>query len=215
MTNFSFDNALANAEKEFDSLGGSKGNYFKVAEGKNRVRVLSPLFPYASHFKVGACVGKEDCPNCKEMIKVKQKDGSEIERPNEPSIKFVCHVLNTKNDTIELAQFPLKIFLALRDLQNDPEWSFNELPMPYDITINAEGAGKTDVKYNIVASPARTPVAPEILAKLAKMHSPEQFKGAMIEKRKKELGLVTKDIAEAVEYPENENDPDGIGITAF
>jgi hypothetical protein len=209
MTNFNFDNAYEQAVKEFSNLeGGGKGAFYKVKEGKNRVRILSPLFPYASHFKVGACVGKEDCPDCKKMVK--DKDGNDKE--NTPSVKFVCHVLDTTDNQIKLAQFPLSIFLALRDLQNDPEWSFNELPMPYDITINAEGAGTTSVKYSVVASPTRSPLAPEITAKLTKIHSPEQFKSAMIEKRKKALGLVTKDIAGAVEYPENENDVDASGI---
>ena len=201
MTNFNFDNALSQAEKEFANLGGSKGAYMKIKEGKNRVRILSPLFPYASHFKVGACIGKEDCPDCKKTVK--DKDGNDKE--NTPSVKFVCHVLDTTDNIIKLAQFPLSIFLALRDLQNDPEWSFNELPMPYDITINAEGAGTTSVKYSVVASPTRSALAPEVTAKLTKIHSPEQFKSAMIEKRKKALGLVTKDIAGAVEYPTDEN----------
>lgn len=217
MTNFSFNDALSQAEKEFSNLGSSKGDFFKLKEGKNRVRILTPLVPYASHFvsktkAPNACVGKEDCPDCKKMVKVKQKDGTEVERPNDPLVKFVCHVLNTVNGKVELAQFAPTIFYSLRDLQNDPEWSFNELPMPYDITINAEGAGTTSVKYSVVASPARTALAPEVLTKLTKIHSPEQFKSAMIEKRKKALGLITKDIAGAVEYPENENDVDASGI---
>jgi hypothetical protein len=216
MTNFSFNDALSQAEKEFSNLGSSKGDFFKLKEGKNRVRILTPLVPYASHFvskteAPNACVGKEDCPDCKKIVK--DKDGNDKE--NTPSVKFVCHVLNTVNGKVELAQFAPTIFYSLRDLQNDPEWSFNELPMPYDITINAEGAGTTSVKYSVVASPTRSALAPEITAKLTKIHSPEQFKSAMIEKRKKALGLVTKDIAGAVEYPENENDPTGVGTVDF
>lgn len=207
MTNFSFNDALSQAEKDFDSLA-SKGDFYKILEGKNRVRILSPLYPFASHFKAGACVGKEDCPECKKMVK--DKDGNDKE--NIPSVKFVCHVLDSKDNTIKLAQFPLSIFLALRDLQNDPEWAFNELPMPYDITINAEGAGKTTVKYSVVASPTRTAVAPEILAKLNKLHTPDQFKNAMIEKKKKSLGLITTNdkLSSGIDYPTEEIAPDDI-----
>ena len=204
-TPYKFDDALTAAEKEYGQIGSSKGQFYRLKEGKNRVRVLTPLFPYASHFKVGACVGKADCPECKKVVK--DKDGKDKE--NLPSIKFVCHVLDMSDNQIKLAQFPLSIFLALRDLQNDPEWSFNELPMPYDITINAEGAGKTTVKYSVVASPKREPVAAETLEALSKISTPEDFKTAMIKKQKKLLGLTTTDNDDKeIEYPTEDINPD-------
>lgn|ERR1035437_8485612 len=216
MSNFNFDDALSKAEAEFGQIGSTKGQFYKIKEGKNRVRVLTPLFPYASHFKVGACVGKADCPECKKVVK--DKDGKDKE--NLPSIKFICHVLDMNEPTkagdkttypIKLAQFPLSIFLALRDLQNDPEWSFNELPMPYDITINAEGAGKTTVKYSVVASPKREPVASETLETLSKISTPEDFKTAMIKKQKKLLGLVeSSGDDKEIEYPEEDISPSDI-----
>ena len=206
--NYSFDNALEAAEKEFSNLGGSKGLYYKVKEGKNRIRILSPLFPFASHFTSKmtppiTCVGKEDCLECKKTVK--DKDGNEKE--NTPNVKFMCHVLDYVDGQIKLAQFPLTIFLALRDLQNDPEWSFNELPMPYDITINAENAGTTSVKYGVVASPKREPISQEVADKLAKLHTPDQIKQAMINKQKKFLGLVAAEPDEKVPYPEEEINP--------
>ena len=212
---FNFDEALGKAEAEFGQIGSQKGAFYKIKEGKNRVRVLTPLYPYASHFKAGACVGKADCPECKKVVK--DKDGKDKE--NLPSIKFICHVLDMNEPTkaadkttypIKLAQFPLGIFLALRDLQNDPEWSFNELPMPYDITINAEGAGKTTVKYSVVASPKREPVAAETLETLSKISSPEDFKTAMIKKQKKLLGLTANDDDKGIDYPTEEISPDDI-----
>ena len=205
-TPYKFDDALTAAEKEYGQIGSSKGQFYRLKEGKNRVRVLTPLFPYASHFKVGACVGKADCPECKKVVK--DKDGKDKE--NLPSIKFVCHVLDMSDNQIKLAQFPLSIFLALRDLQNDPEWSFNELPMPYDITINAEGAGQPTVKYGVVASPKREPVSKEVEVKLSKLHTPEDINKAKIIKQKKAVGLVAAESDEKVEYPKEEINPDDI-----
>ena len=209
---FNFDEALGKAEKEYGQIANNKGAFFKLKEGKNRVRILTPLFPYASHFiskteAPKACVGKADCPECKKVVK--DKDGKDKE--NLPAIKFVCHVLDTTDNQIKMAQFPLTIFLALRDLQNDPEWSFNELPMPYDITINAEGAGKTTVKYSVVASPKREPVAAETLETLSKISTPEDFKTAMIKKQKKLLGLVeSSGDDKEIEYPEEDISPSDI-----
>ena len=217
MPTFNFDNALTAAEKEFENLGGSKGNYFRLTEGKNRVRILSPLFPFASHFTSLktppiTCIGKEDCAECKKMVKVKDKNGQEVERENTPGVKFMCYVLDYVDSQIKLANFPLTIFIALRDLQNDPDWTFNEVPMPYDITINAEGAGKKDVKYGVVPSPKREPIAKEVADKLFKLHTPDQIKAAMIVKQKKAVGLVAAEVEKDIEYPTNENDVDAAGI---
>ena len=47
-------------------------------------------------------------------------------------------------------------FLAWPDiekLQRDADYAFDEVPMPYDITINAKGAGTKDVEYTVI--PAR------------------------------------------------------------
>ena len=213
---FNFDNELEKAEKEF-GISSNKGLYFRVKEGKNRVRILSPLYPFASHFTSRTtppitCVGKADCAECKKMVKVKNKDGQEVEKENTPGVKFMCHVLDYMDNQIKLANFPLTIFLALRDLQNDPEWSFNELPMPYDITINAEGAGTTAVKYGVVASPKREPISKEVADKLFKLHTPDQIKAAMINKQKKFLGLTAAEPSKDIEYPENENDVDASGV---
>jgi hypothetical protein len=210
-TPYKFDDALTAAEKEWSSLSGGKGNYYKVAEGKNRVRILSPLYPFASHFTSKTtppitCVGKEDCAECKKMVK--DKDGNEKE--NTPGVKFSCYVLDYKDNIIKLAQFPLTIFLALRDLQNDPEWSFNELPMPYDITINAEGAGQPTVKYGVVASPKKEPISKEVEVKLSKLHTPDQINKAKVIKQKKLLGLVEAESEDKVEYPKEEINPDDI-----
>ena len=205
-TKFSFDDALSAAEKEFGQIGNSKGAFFKFKEGKNRVRILTQLFPYASHYKAGACIGKADCPECKKTV----KDDKGKDKPNDASVKFICHVLDMTDNQIKLAQFPFTIFLALQNLQNDPEWSFDEVPMPYDITINAEGAGKTTVKYSVVASPKREPVAAETLETLSKISTPEDFKTAMIKKQKKLLGLSAADDDKGIEYPTEEISPDDI-----
>lgn len=219
MQKYNFDSALDTLEKEGVVNKDDRGSWYKLVEGKNRVRVLTPLFAYQSHFKAGACVGKEHCPECKKVVKVKQKDGTEMDRPNTPTVKFLCHVLDYSDPIlnngqvigyqIKLAQFPLTVFLALRDLQNDPDWAFDELPMPYDITINAEGAGKKEVKYSVIASPKMEPVSQEVIDKLSKTHTPDQVKEAMVNKQRKVLGLERDVQGSAVPYPSNENAPNG------
>lgn len=182
MNKFNVGDVLDQAEKEWGL--GEKGGWYKMSEGDNKVRVLTPLTAYASHFKKGACLGKEQCPEC--LVNLKEPDEK---KHNKPSVKFLCHVLDYKDNQIKIAQFPYSVAKALQTYQNDPDWAFDEVPMPYDIKIVAKGAGTKEVNYTVVASPKREALNPEILKKLEKTHSPEQVKQAMQNKRKKELGL--------------------------
>jgi hypothetical protein len=48
---------------------------------------------------------------------------------------------------------PVAIANAIGGFQADPEYAFDEMPMPYDININAQNAGTKEVVYNVI--PAR------------------------------------------------------------
>lgn len=203
MSNFNLNDTLEAAEKE---MGVSDSKWFKIQEGSNKVRILTPLFAYASHFKKGACLGKEQCPEC-----IANSKEADEKKHSKPSIKFLCHVLDHKDGEVKLAQLPYGIAKSLQTLQNDPDYSFNEAPMPYDIKINAEGAGTKEVKYSVIAAPKREPVSEDVIEKLKGMHSPEQVKESMKNKRMKELGIAGKEVqGTAVEYPTEEIDPKDI-----
>jgi hypothetical protein len=49
---------------------------------------------------------------------------------------------------------PISIAKSLGSVQEDPDYAFTKFPMPYDITINAKGAGTKEVDYQVVARPA-------------------------------------------------------------
>lgn len=215
---------IEQAEKEWGVSGG-KSDFLKLQEGENPMRILTPLFSYPSHFKVGACVGKEQCPECKKTRK--DKDGNEV--PNKPSVKFLCNVLayptQAQKDyakanglpepeaTIKIGQFSYGITKALQDLQDDPEWAFDSFPMPYNIKIKAVGAGKKEVEYTVIASPKHTPIDPQVLMNLSKMNTPEQIRDNFKKSQMKKLGLLAVEdngkqkVADTgIDYPENDLD---------
>lgn len=211
MTNtFNMNNVLEEAEKEWGASGG-KNEWFKIVEGANIIRILTPLVAYASHFKAGACLGKELCPIC--IANSKEPDES---KHNKVSVKFLCHVLN--GNDIKIAQLPYSIAKAIQTLQNDPDYAFNEVPMPYNIKIMADKAGTKEVSYTTIASPKREPVAKEILEKLAKLHTPEQIRDSMKNKRAKELGITAntpntekmKPAFDEKNYPKDDISPEDI-----
>ena len=217
---------LERAEKEW-GVGSGKSDFLKLQEGENVIRVLTPLFAYPSHYKAGACIGKEQCPECK---KTRKNDKGE-EVPNKPSVKFLCNVLAfpTQKDKdnaiankqseplpqIKVGQFAYSIAKALQDLQDDPEWTFSEFPMPYNVKIKAVGAGTKEVEYSVIASPKSSPVPPEILAQLTTVTSPEQLRDNFKKAEMKKLGLLPKEEGmkvggSSVPYPTEEINPEDI-----
>lgn len=210
---YNMNDELAKAEAEWGASGQSTGNndWFKFKEGDNKIRILSVMPPVAEHFKAGYCVGHGNCPECKKMIK--DKDG--VEKENKPSVKYLCYILDHSDNKIKLAKFAYKIFTAIRDLQSNPDYVFDDMPMPYGINIKATKAGTTSVEYNVIPSRANTPIPTDIIEKLAKLRTPEEIKVSMRNKKAKELGLIVINDKQKVgntdiDYPEEEINPDDI-----
>lgn len=192
MTTMNLRDIMSEAEKEMRPAVSATSDWFKVREGNNRIRLLSTMVPYASHFNFGACLGKEECPVCKEDDEAR------------PSVKFLVNVLDYSDNEIKIAQLPYTIAKAIQEYQDSEEYSFDSAPMPYDITIKATKAGTKEVEYNVMASPKRTDVPTEVLTKLEKKHTPEQVKDALKAKKRKELGLQKPE--EPIDYPKNEGE---------
>lgn len=108
--------------------GLGKGEYFKPKDGPNKIRILSHLDPYQSEFK-----GKVN-------------------------FKFVCWILDRQDGVVKPYFMPVTIANAIGAFQDDPEYAFDDMPMPYDININAKGAGTIDVEYQVTAGRSNTPL---------------------------------------------------------
>lgn len=143
----SFSTAREAAEK---SGALSTGDRFKIAEGPNRVRLLSEFLPHTSYFTPKATPGNPNPPSSRRF-------------------QWLGYVLDRKDGNVKTFFMPHTIHKAVEDLENNEDWTFTELPMPYDVTIVATGAGTKDVKYTLTPSPKRVPIAPsEEAAFLAK-----------------------------------------------
>jgi hypothetical protein len=144
---YSFADELAVAEKEFQ-IGG--GDTFKFVDGDNKIRVLSPGKPVATHRispkEYHTCVGMEH--GCRYHEESSPK----------PGVKFVMWILDRKDGKVKLAFMPYTIMKALRDLQNNPDYEFDGPPMPYDITVKATKAGTKEVEYSVVPARSNTPL---------------------------------------------------------
>src|SRR5215216_3509131 len=150
MTKFNFGEAMEKAEKDF----GLGGDYFKVKDGDNRIRLLTPFVPHQSEFK------------------------------GQVNVKFVAYIWDYRDNKVKPYFMPRTIVDEIAALQNNPEYTFDELPMPYDITINAKGAGTKEVKYSVMAARANTPLTAEQKKVLEEKGTIDEYIQALEESKK-------------------------------
>lgn len=168
MAKVSFGAAREEAEK---SGALSSGDRFKITEGANRIRLMSEFIPHTSYFKKNPTA-----PG-----------------PGERRFQWFGYVLDRKDGQIKTFFMPHTIHKFIEDLQTNEDWSFDEVPMPYDVTLNATGAGTKEVKYSITPSPKRTPITEaEAEAFIAKKPIRE-IQAAIYEKQEKNSPDPTRD----------------------
>jgi hypothetical protein len=100
--------------------GLGSGEKFKVVEGKNSIRILSEPRVVRSTYQ------------------------------GQPNTKFLAWVIDRADGAIKLYFMPKTVLEAISALEEDEQFGFNGLPMPYDLSINARGAGTKDVVYNVL-----------------------------------------------------------------
>lgn len=140
--------------------GLSSGGSFKAKEGANKLRFLSNFVPHSSMYK-----GK-------------------------PTFKIVTWVFDYADSRVKLYFMPKTIAEMLGALQENTDYAFDEMPMPYDVTITAKGAGTREVEYQIVAARSNTPVSAEALEQLGGKESIEAVLEKLKEKEAEEGNAV-------------------------
>lgn len=145
-----------NFEEEMQkNVGSMETNYadenYRVEEGNgNVVRILSPGAFYGLHFfgkgvKPKTCYGKEKgCP---------VKDPEDKYEHGKVSARYVVYVLDRNDGKVKTAFFPYSIVKQISDLQKNPDYAFEEIPMPYDIRITYKPEESPANKYKVDVKP--------------------------------------------------------------
>jgi len=190
---------LAEAEKEYGlNQNSNSSDWFNIEVGSNKVRILThfEILPY--HFVNGKyeyCFGKEVCEHCKNGVPI--------------TTQWLCYLIDKREDEsgeIKIAKLPYTVVKKVQQLQDDPEWSFDSTPMPYDITIKKvmkkDKNGRERPEYDVVGSPKREEIESEKLEELKEKNSVGEIKENIKNKKAKEQGI---DLEKKPE-PENENE---------
>ena len=118
--------SLSDLRKHAEKEGQVGSGVFKAQEGQNRLRLLTTPLPHSELFQ------------------------------GERRFKWLLYVLDRADGQVKPYFLPHSIFKMVEALQTNPDWEFDDFPMPYDIVLSAKGAGTRDVDYTI--QPARKSV---------------------------------------------------------
>jgi hypothetical protein len=147
---------FADARKQAEAqglIGG--GDYYKLKEGQNRIRLMSECLPHAGEFK------------------------------GTRNFKWLCYVLDRRDGKVKPFFMPHTIYKALEAYQLSEDFAFVDVPMPYDITVNADGAGTKEVKYTVMPGKVK-PLAREDEQALADQKPLAELQKKLKEKAAKE-----------------------------
>lgn len=149
--------------KEAKKIVGA-GEWFKFQEGKNKIRILAVADDPLAYF----WQGKKTIlftDETKHLFSGVDEEGN----PKRPSVKFPAYILDREDGEIKKTELPFTIHKSISELQADEDYAFEDLPMPYDLTITYTEKESPMNKYSVIASPKREDVAEVVLQKLAEL----------------------------------------------
>ncbi len=176
--------------KQATAQFGGGSEFYKFEKGDNRIRILAIAEePIAKHFvknKPVTCVGiNHGCPLHGEGA---PKDDSG--KPRSPSIKYMAYIIDRDlPEQIRLADIPFSVMKQLADLKNNPDWSFEALPMTYDVTVKYDPDAAGTEMYKLIPSPKSAPVTPDVAEKLSKLKPLAEIVQHVREKATAEMDL--------------------------
>lgn len=118
------------ARKEAEAAGLlGSGDYLKLKEGDNRLRLMTECLPHPGEYK------------------------------GTRNFKWLCYVIDRKDGKIKPFFMPHTIYKRLEALQLSEDYAFTDVPMPYDVTIHAAGAGTKEVEYSLMPARKETSIS--------------------------------------------------------
>jgi hypothetical protein len=132
---------------EAKKMGITKGDFFNLMPGENRVRILSQPEAYASHYiqsekKFGICTMGADCFFCQKGIS--------------KSHKVMVYIVDRVDEEVKRADLPWSVFKSVAELSQSADYKFEDLP-PYDIIITKTGEGM-ETRYSVVPGRNEEPI---------------------------------------------------------
>lgn len=163
-TEFNFKDVLGDPR----AMSSSRNDYLTLHEGNNKMRILSPAVGISQHF-----MGKGKRPEL--CVSIDQGCPYHVDPLMAARAKWAMWVIDYEDQKVKIARLSYTIVRAIQGLQENPEYAFTSLPMPYDIIINAVNAGTKEVKYTITPARKNSDISEEILTDFASKKPINQY----------------------------------------
>lgn len=148
---------LADTIRAAEREGLVGSGVFKPQEGANKIRIVAGPLKHSEMYK------------------------------GERRFKWLVYVLDRADGQVKPYFMPHSIMKLLLGLQQSEDYGFDEIPMPFDVALNAKGAGTRDVEYSVVPARKSTPLTAEELDAIGAKQPIEEFQAAIRDKgREKE-----------------------------
>lgn len=170
---------------------GSTADYFRVEEGNNNVcRIVIPAVSYAKWYdsklkKPFTAYGKEKGdPRTQFMT----EPGAAQPRFRK-AISYLTYVIDRSDDKVKLAEFPFSVMKAISELQKNPDFAFDDLPMPYDIRITRKPDESPANKYSVSATLNKMPITVRESEAIDKLCTESPLEEIVKRKKEKQMRL--------------------------
>ena len=120
---------LQDSMEKQEKDAGIDSGYLKLKEGNNRIRLLTAPVLHGSEYKGSI------------------------------NYKHACYIIDREDGNVKLAFLAKTIISQIAAYQNSEDYGFEDVPMPYDVTINAKGAGSKEVKYTVIPAKEEVPLS--------------------------------------------------------
>lgn len=146
---------FAARRKEAEKAGLiGSGDYFKIKEGANRFRLLTECLPHNDTFN------------------------------GQKNFRWLCYVTDRRDSKVKAFFMPHTVYKQIEALQTNEDYAFDDVPMPYDVTISATAAGTKEAKYVVLPAKNETPVTALEHQQLAELKPLKALQDALFEKKK-------------------------------
>lgn len=146
--------SFAAARKAAEDAGMlGSGDYYKYREGDNKIRLMSMCLPHPGEYK------------------------------GTKTFKWLCYVLDRRDGKVKVHFMPHTVYKAIEAFQENPEYTFSDMPMPYDVNIRARGAGTKDVEYTVMPARKETPLTADEESDLDQQKPLSELQAALKEKK--------------------------------
>lgn len=146
---------LSAQRKAAEKEGQIGTGVFKVQEGANRIRIVAGPLPHSEIYQ------------------------------GERRFKWLTYVLDRSDGQIKPYFMPHSLYKQLEALQKNEDYAFDEVPLPFDVTINAKGAGTREVEYSMVPARKSAPLTADETNALDAKQPIEEFQKQLREKGNK------------------------------